>query len=313
MIAALFVIVTILIAIYVVVGVETAMAAHATGRGYSGEDDHNLDKAHMYLSWATSITWISIGLSLVAVILLIIVGVFGAAVVIPEVAVTSAFVAAGVAVHKNEQQMHKGFLGIQSLNEMTGIVGAVFKIFFFGVLMLMTGVGVLSFLGLIYILRSASKSGLWNAFAAVILAFLPLILVIILEIINHRYVSRKREEIAVQKQEITEMRKDAIRANIAAKTAVKTTSTTTTVPVAKTTSVTSAPATVPTTVTKVTSTPATATVPKVATPTTVTKVTSVPVTTPATATVPKVATPTSTSATSSLYSFVNSATKLYEF
>lgn len=222
MIAALFVIVIALVAIYIAVGVETSIAAHATGRGYDGTEDVNLNKAHTYLAWATSITWISIGLSLIGLVLLVIVGVFGAVVLAPEIAITSGIKSmadAAADINKNEKKSHRGFLGIQSLNEMKGIVGAVFKIFFFGVLMLMTGVGVLSLIGTIYILRSTTRSGLWNAFIATVLSFTPLILVVVLELINHNYVKNRRQEIEVKQQEITELRKEAIREGIKAKQA----------------------------------------------------------------------------------------------
>jgi len=222
MIVSLVVIIVLVIILYIIVGVEAAKAAVAVAH----QDNQDLQEAHKYLSWATSITWISIGLIVIGFILLLIGGIF----VVPEVAVVDAIAIATISMKKKsaeyeeaKKKSEKGFLGIQALNTYGGFIGVIFKLIFFGTIILITGVGVLCAIGLIYIRKSGTKTGYSNALIATILALTPLFLLILLEIINAFVVKKERKKAKEYKEEydreLKETKKNLIEKNLEVKLA----------------------------------------------------------------------------------------------
>jgi hypothetical protein len=195
MIVLAIILIALIIISYFVAGLEATFGAVALA-DYSEEENPNLNKAHFYLSWATSITWISIGLLIIAFVVAIIAGAVGAVVLLPEVSAETVGKELSSTVesfNKAQKSSHNGFLGVQSINESHGFTGTIFKLVLFGLLVLVFGVGLLSLLAVIQILQSDEKVGLDNAILATVFAIVPFVLFIGLEGINYFYVANEKK------------------------------------------------------------------------------------------------------------------------
>lgn len=207
------IIIVILIIIYIAVGVFTGIAATTVKDDPTYDDNEDLNTAHMYFSWATSITWIIFGLSILGIILLVILAIVAGASVGAAAATTYGAQIAGSLTSKRaktEQEIENGFLGVQAINKKGGVFGTFFKIFLGLMIVILTLVGLLSALGLIYILRSDSSPGLSYAMVAVFLSLLPLVLLIVLELANFVYLKRKKDKLEAQEAELRQIKLDII-------------------------------------------------------------------------------------------------------
>lgn len=211
-VVAIVLFVVIMIIAYIVAGVIISKSAVAV----SGSDNTDLQKAHKWLSWATSITWISVFLTIILLVIAIIAAVFFAPVELTDAVVAGV---ASAAMTKDIKDAQRGLFGIQEINDAKGFVNDSLKIVLVLVLLLVTFVGILAAVGTWYIFISGDRTAFWLSFWGAVVLAIPVLIVLVLEIANASYVSKKRKVAAEDVRQINEYKKRIIEENIQAKAA----------------------------------------------------------------------------------------------
>lgn len=182
-----------LIVAFLVSGILVSKAAVAV----AGSDNTDLQTAHKWLSWSTSITWISTGLAVIGAIIALIAGGAFAVVYSPELIAEQGVAklgGAGANIAKETSDIHKGFMGMQELIEGKGIGIDIVKLVIIVMVIAIILLSILDSVGTFYIWRSSTGTGLELSLGATLTLLVPLAILIAWLIINGGYVSSKKKE-----------------------------------------------------------------------------------------------------------------------